>query len=147
MKIAVGNDHAGYKLKLVVLEWLNEKGYEVKNFGTDSPKAVDYPDFVHPVASAVENGEFDFGILVCGSGQGVSITANKHQGIRAALCWIPEIARLARTHNKANVLCMPGRYVGRETAFSILETFFSYNFEGGRHRERVDKIPVDGSCG
>ena len=141
MKIAVGNDHAGYEIKLVVLEWLNEQGYKVKNFGTDSPDSVDYPDFAHPVADAVESGEYDLGVLVCGSGQGVSIAANKHQGIRAALCWIPEIAKLARIHNKANILCMPGRYVDRETAIQIMEIFFSNSFEGGRHQVRIDKIP------
>ena len=142
MKIAVGNDHAGYEIKLVVLEWLKEKGYEVKNFGTDSSESVDYPDFVHPVADAVESNECELGVLVCGSGQGVAITANKHQGIRAALCWIPEIARLARNHNNANIICIPGRYVERETAIQILEAFFSSSFEGGRHQFRVDKIPI-----
>jgi ribose 5-phosphate isomerase B len=142
MKIAVGNDHAGYEIKLVVLKWLKEQGYEIKNFGTDSPDSVDYPDFVHPVADAVEDGEFDLGVLVCGSGQGVSFTANKHQGIRAALCWIPEIAELARLHNNANILCMPGRFIDREMAIAIMEKFFSTSFEGGRHQNRIDKVPV-----
>lgn len=142
MKIAVGNDHAGYEIKLVVMDWLKKKGYEIKNFGTDSPDSVDYPDFVHPVADAVEKGEFDLGVLVCGSGQGVSFTANKHQGIRAALCWMPEIAQLARSHNNANILCIPGRFVDRGTAEDILEEFFSTDFEGGRHQKRIDKVAL-----
>lgn len=142
MKIAVGNDHAGYEIKLVVMEWLEEQGYEIQNYGTDSPDSVDYPDFVHPVAEAVEKGEFDLGVLVCGSGQGVSFTANKHQGIRAALCWMPEIAELARLHNNANILCMPGRFIDREMAISIMEKFFSTSFEGGRHQNRIDKVAL-----
>ena len=142
MKVAVGNDHAGYEIKLVVLEWLKEQGYEVRNFGTDSPDSVDYPDYVHPVAEAVETGEYDLGVLICGSGQGVSFTANKHQGIRATLCWIPEIAELARAHNNSNILCLPGRFVDREMAIGIMENFFSTPFEGGRHQTRIDKVPV-----
>ena len=142
MKIAVGNDHAGYEIKLVVMDWLKEQGYEIQNYGTDSPDSVDYPDFVHPVADAVEKGEFDLGVLVCGSGQGVSFTANKHQGIRAALCWMPEIAELARLHNNANILCMPGRFIDREMAISIMEKFFSTSFEGGRHQNRIDKVAL-----
>jgi ribose 5-phosphate isomerase B len=142
MKIAIGNDHAGYKIKLVVMEWLKGKGYEVRNYGTDSTDSVDYPDFVHPVASAVEAGEYDRGVLICGSGQGVSMTANKHKGIRAALCWMPEIAGLARAHNNANILCLPGRFLDKETTIEILEKFFSASFEGGRHQIRIDKIPM-----
>lgn len=142
MKIAIGNDHAGYEMKLVLLKWLEENGYEIKNFGTDSSESVDYPDYVHPLASAVENGEFDLGVLVCGSGQGVSFTANKHQGIRAALCWQPEIAKLAREHNNANIVCMPGRFLSPEEGIEILKTFLSTDFEGGRHQNRIDKVPV-----
>ncbi len=142
MKIAIGNDHAGYEIKLVVKEWLEEQGYDVSNYGTDSIDSVDYPDFVHPVASAVEEGESDLGVLVCGSGQGVSMTANKHQGIRAALAWMPEIAGLARAHNNANILTLPGRYLDKETTIEILEKFFSTPFEGGRHQTRIDKVPI-----
>ena len=142
MKIAIGNDHAGYEIKMVVLEWLREQGYEIKNYGTDSPDSVDYPDFAHPVAAAVEKGEFDQGILICGSGQGVSMTANKHKGIRAVICWIPEIAELARSHNNANILCLPGRFVDKQTTIKILENYFSTDFEGGRHLTRINKVPV-----
>jgi len=142
MKIAVGNDHAGYEIKLVVMEWMRKKGYEVINFGTDTPDSVDYPDHVHPVAEKVESGECELGVLVCGSGQGVSFTANKHQGIRAALCWMPEIAMLARSHNNANILCIPGRFVDAECAEAILEEFFSTAFEGGRHQNRIDKVAI-----
>jgi ribose 5-phosphate isomerase B len=142
MKIAIGNDHAGYKIKMIVLDWLREQGYEIKDYGTDSPDSVDYPDFAHPVAAAVEKGEFDLGILICGSGQGVSMTANKYKGIRAVVCWIPEIAELARSHNNANILCLPGRFVDKQTVIEILEKFFSTDFEGGRHQERINKVPV-----
>jgi ribose 5-phosphate isomerase B len=145
-KIAIGNDHAGYEMKEVVLEWLEEKGYEIKNFGTDSPESVDYPDFVHPVADAVEKGEFDLGVLVCGSGQGVSFTANKHQGIRAALCWSAEISKLSRQHNNANILCLPGRFLTDEEGIEILKTFLETEFEGGRHQKRLDKVPVCTNC-
>jgi len=142
MKIAIGNDHAGYKIKMIVLDWLREQGYEIKDYGTDSPDSVDYPDFAHPVAAAVEKGEFDQGILICGSGQGVSMTANKYMGIRAVVCWIPEIAELARSHNNANILCLPGRFVDKQTTIDILEKFFSTDFEGGRHQKRINKVPV-----
>lgn len=141
MKIAIGCDHAGYEIKLAVMEWMHDKGYEAEDFGTYSMASVDYPDFVHPVAREVEAGDYDFGVLVCGSGQGVTMTANKYSGIRAALCWIPEIAELTRQHNDANILCMPGRFIDRETAFAILDKFFSTGFEGGRHQNRIDKIP------
>jgi ribose 5-phosphate isomerase B len=126
----------------VVLKWLEEQGYEVKNFGTDSSDSVDYPDYVHPVAEAVEEGAFDFGVLICGSGQGVSFTANKHQGIRGALCWNEEIARLSREHNNANILCMPGRFLSGEEGIRILQRFLHTSFEGGRHQKRIDKVPV-----
>lgn len=141
MKIAIGNDHAGYEIKQVIKEWLEEQGYDVKNYGTDSPQAVDYPDFMHPLAISVEKGEFDFGVLICGSGQGASITANKHQGIRATLCWMPEIAELSRSHNDANILCLPGRFLDKETAIEILSVFLHTSFDGGRHQRRIDKVP------
>ena len=142
MKLAIGNDHAGYEMKTVLLKWLEEQGYEVKNFGTDSSDSVDYPDFVHPVAEAVENETFDLGILICGSGQGVSFTANKHQGIRAALCWKAEISALARQHNNANIVCLPGRFLTEQEGIEILKTFLETSFEGGRHQKRIDKVPV-----
>jgi len=146
MKIAIGNDHAGYDMKKIVITWLEEQGHEIQNFGTDSSASVDYPDYVHPLANAVEKGEFDFGILVCGSGQGVSFTANKHQGIRAALCWRSEIAKLAREHNNANVLCLPGRFLSDEEGIEILKTFLETSFEGGRHQNRINKVSVCSSC-
>lgn len=142
MKIAIGNDHAGYELKSVLADWLKEQGYDVKDYGTNSPEAADYPDFMHPVASSVEKGEFDFGVLVCGSGQGASITANKHQGIRATLCWMPEIAALARSHNDANIICLPGRFLEKEAAIDILRVFLDKAFDGGRHQRRIDKVPL-----
>ena len=141
MKIAIGCDHAGYEIKLAVMEWMHDRGHEAEDFGTYSMASVDYPDFVHPVAKEVEAADYDFGVLVCGSGQGVTMTANKYAGIRAALCWIPEIASMTRKHNDANILCIPGRYVDRETAFAILDAFFSTEFEGGRHQNRINKIP------
>ncbi len=141
--IAIGCDHAGYPYKDVVVTFLKGQGIEVADFGTHSPDSVDYPDFVHPVANAVENGEAEFGVLLCGSGNGVAITANKHQGIRAALCWQEEIASLARQHNNANVLCLPVRFVSEETALKIVHNFLSADFEGGRHQNRVNKIPLN----
>ncbi|MCP4311732.1 MAG: ribose 5-phosphate isomerase B [Bacteroidetes bacterium] len=142
MKIAIGCDHAGYEMKLILTEWLEKEGYEITNYGTDSAESMDYPDVVHPLALAVESGEFEQGVLVCGSGQGVSFTANKHQGIRAALCWQPEIAELARSHNNANILTLPGRFVDAETGIEILKRFLDTPFEGGRHQRRIDKVPV-----
>ena len=142
MKIAIGNDHACYETKRVLKKWLEEEGYDVTNCGTDSPEAVDYPDFSHPLANLVEKGAFDLGVLICGSGHGATITANKHQGIRATLCWIPEIAELARSHNDANILCLPGRFLDKETAVEILRVFLDTPFEGGRHKRRIDKVPL-----
>jgi ribose 5-phosphate isomerase B len=133
-------------MKFVLLKWLEEQGYEIENFGTDTPESVDYPDFVHPLASAVEKGEFKFGILICGSGQGVSFTANKHQGIRAALCWKPELAELAREHNNANILCLPGRFLTDEEGIEILKTFLETEFEGGRHQNRINKVSICSAC-
>ena len=142
MKIAVGCDHAGYEMKLILTEWLEKQGYEITNYGADSTESMDYPDVVHPLALAVEHGEFEKAVLVCGSGQGVSFTANKHQGIRAALCWQPEIAELARSHNNANILTLPGRFLDVETGIEILKKFLDTPFEGGRHQRRIDKVAV-----
>lgn len=140
MKIAIGSDHAGYECKTIVGEWLISQGYEVADFGTHSKDAVDYPDFSHPVAKAITEGECTLGVLVCGSANGVAMAANKHEGIRAGVCWIPEIASLARQHNNANVCCIPARYVEDEEAKSIIEAFVNAEFEGGRHARRVGKI-------
>lgn len=136
--IAIGGDHAGFDYKSMIIKHL--EGYEIKDFGTYSADSVDYPDFAHPLASAVENGEFNLGILICGSANGVAITANKHQGIRAAICWKEELAELARGHNNANVLCIPARFVSEEEARAICSKFLSSEFEGGRHANRVAKI-------
>jgi len=138
LKIAIGADHAGYDYKEIIKAYLAD--YEVKDFGTHSPASVDYPDFAHPVANAVESGEFNFGVLVCGSANGVAITANKHQHIRAAICWENEIASLARQHNNANIICVPARFVSEDLAKEMVTTFLNTAFEGGRHANRVDKI-------
>jgi ribose 5-phosphate isomerase B len=138
IKIAIGSDHAGFEYKEMLRSYLTD--YEVKDFGTYSLESADYPDFAHPVASAVESTEFTFGILVCGSANGVAITANKHQQIRAAICWLNEIAALARQHNNANVLCIPARFVSEELAKEMTTTFLHTPFEGGRHQNRVSKI-------
>ena len=135
-------DHAGFELKEFVRGWLQAKGREYKDFGTYSTESCDYPDFAHPLALAVEAGECYPGIAICGSGNGISMTLNKHQGICAALCWTAEIAHLARQHNDANVLVMPGRFVTNQEADEIMTKFFSTPFEGGRHQRRVEKIPV-----
>ncbi len=139
--VALCSDHAGFATKQAVIEYLKHNNIEYKDFGTYSEESCDYPDFAHPCALAVESGECYPGIAVCGSGEGINITLNKHQGIRSALCWIPEIARLARQHNDANVLAMPGRFVTNEEALEMVKTFLSTPFEGGRHQKRVDKIP------
>ena len=138
IKIAIGADHAGFEYKELLKSFLTD--YEVKDFGTHSSQSVDYPDFAHPVASAVESKEYAFGILVCGSANGVAITANKHQHIRAAICWLNEIAALSRMHNNANVLCIPARFVSEDLAKEMTTTFLNTPFEGGRHEGRVDKI-------
>lgn len=140
MKIAIGSDHAGFVYKSKIAEYLTGKGIQVQDFGTFSTDSVDFPDFAHPTASAVENGEADFGILICGSGQGVNMTANKHQGIRSALCWNTDIARLTRQHNNANIIALPARFVALEYAIEMVDTFLSTDFEGGRHENRVNKI-------
>lgn len=140
MKIAIGNDHAGTDYKKAIVAHLEQKGYEILNYGTDSNDSVDYPDFVHPVAEAVASGKARFGVIICGSGNGVAMTANKHQEIRAALCWTKEIAELAREHNDANVISIPARYTSQPQAVAMVDTFLSTDFEGGRHQRRVDKI-------
>jgi ribose 5-phosphate isomerase B len=138
--IALGADHAGVAYKKEVIEWLEKKGYQVKDFGTYTSDSVDYPDFAHPTASSVETGEAAFGILFCGSANGVAITANKHAAIRAGLCWLPEIAELTRLHNDANIICIPARFVSVESAIEMIDVFMTTAFEGGRHQGRVDKI-------
>lgn len=138
--IAIGSDHAGYDYKEDLISFLEGKGLPFKDFGTDSKDSVDYPDYAHPVASAVENGEASFGILICGSANGVAITANKHKGIRAAICWGEEIAKLAREHNDANVICIPGKFVREGDAEKMVQVFITTEFEKGRHEKRVNKI-------
>ncbi len=140
IKIAIGADHAGFEYKEMLKEMLTSLAYEVKDFGTHAATSVDYPDFAHPVAEAVESNLADFGILVCGSANGVAITANKHQQVRAAICWQNEIAALARQHNNANVICVPARFVSEDLAKEMVKTFLNTAFEGGRHGNRVDKI-------
>ncbi len=141
--VGIASDHAGFALKQFVKEYLEEKGIAYKDYGCYSDASCNYPEFGHALAEAVESGEVYPGIGICGSGEGISIVLNKHQGIRAALCWDPEIAQLARQHNDANVLVMPGRFVDNKTAGKILDKFFSASFEGGRHQIRVNMIPVD----
>lgn len=144
IKIAFGCDHAGFPLKAIIMDYLraHPDQYGVIDFGTDSAASVDYPDFVHPAMRALQAGVADLAILVCGSGNGVAITANKYQHVRAALCWNPELAQLARQHNNANVLCLGARFIHPELALSITEQFLISAFEGGRHQRRVDKISV-----
>ena len=140
--LALCSDHAGYATKQVVIEYLKSQGIEYKDFGTYSEESCDYPDFAHACAEAVESGECYPGIGICGSGEGINMTLNKHQAIRSALCWKEEIARLARQHNDANVLAMPGRFLTNDEAIAIVKAFLSTEFEGGRHQRRIDKIPV-----
>ena len=141
-KIAIVSDHAGFYLKQKLLEFLKNKKYEVKDFGTFTEESVDYPDFGHQMADSVSAGEFDLGISICGTGNGINMTANKHQGIRSALCWNEEISRLARAHNDANVCALPGRFISESEAYLIIRTFLDTDFEGGRHKRRIDKIPL-----
>ncbi len=140
MKISIGNDHAGPAYKKAIVAYLESKGYQVVNYGTDSFDSVDYPDFGHKVASDVENRISDYGIVICGSGNGIAMSANKHQGVRCALCWTKEIAELSRLHNDANVISIPARFTSIEQAVSMVEVFLETAFEGGRHATRVDKI-------
>ena len=140
MKIAIGNDHAGPDYKLAIVAHLQSQGHELINYGTDTFDSVDYPDFGHPVALAVESKKADFGIVICGSGNGIAMSANKHQGIRAALCWTKEIATLARQHNNANVISIPARFTSIQQAVEMVDVFLNTAFEGGRHANRVEKI-------
>ncbi|TDP60046.1 ribose 5-phosphate isomerase B [Flavobacterium dankookense] len=140
MKISIGNDHAGPDYKKAIVDYLQTKGYEILNHGTNTFDSVDYPDFGHPVAIDVETRKADFGIVICGSGNGIAMTANKHQGIRAALCWTKEIAALARQHNNANIISIPARFTSIPQAVEMVDTFLNTDFEGGRHANRVDKI-------
>lgn len=140
MKISIGNDHAGTEYKIEIISFLEKKGHSVTNHGTDSESSVDYPDFVHPVAEDVENETVDLGIIICGSGNGANMTANKHQKVRSALCWTKEIAALARQHNDANILSIPARFTSKTQAIEMVKTFLETEFEGGRHQNRVDKI-------
>lgn len=140
--IALCSDHAGYELKSIIEGYLEANGREFEDFGTFSAESCDYPDYAHPCALAVESGKCYPGIAMCGSGNGIAMTLNKHQGIRAALCWTPELAELARRHNDANVLVLPARFIPAEVALAIVDTFLNTGFEGGRHQKRIDKIPV-----
>jgi len=140
MKISIGNDHAGPEYKKAIVDFLKQKGHEIVNHGTDTFDSVDYPDFGHPVAIDVATGKADFGVVICGSGNGINITVNKHQGIRSALCWDKEIASLARQHNDANIISIPARFTSIQQAVEMVDTFLNTNFEGGRHANRVNKI-------
>lgn len=143
MKIAIASDHAGYFLKQQIVSYLKKRMHGVKDFGTHSEESTDYPDYAHPLAESVSRGEFELGIVLCGSGNGVNMTVNKYKDIRSALCWIPEIASLARKHNDANVCAIPARFVSDEVAIMIVEAFLSTPFEGGRHQKRINKIPIN----
>lgn len=141
-KIIIASDHAGFRLKEKLVRWLILNKYEVRDIGCFSEDSVDYPDFAHPLAEAVEKGEFKFGITICGSGNGISMTTNKHQRIRSAVCWNEEISRLARAHNDANICSLPGRFLNEAEAIVIMKTFLTTGFDGGRHKRRIDKIPL-----
>ncbi len=141
MKIGIASDHAGFELKEILKKELTSNGYEVEDFGTHSSQSMDYPDVAHPLATSVENGTTPVGIAICGSGNGISMTVNKHSGIRAALCWNEELAKLARNHNDANILSLPARFITPDEAVRILHSFLSASFDGGRHEARVNKIP------
>jgi ribose 5-phosphate isomerase B len=140
--IAVASDHAGFERKQAVLAWFREKEIKYHDFGCYSAESVDYPEFAHAIGAAIDKGEFEIGITFCGSGQGISIAANKHQNVRSATCWIPEIAALARQHNNANICAIPGRFVTDDEAIAIVEAYLNAEFEGGRHARRVEKIPL-----
>ena len=142
MKIAIGNDHAGTEYKLAIIGLLKSIHVEVINYGTDGTDSVDYPDFAHPVALDVENGTSDYGIIICGSGNGACMTANKQQNVRAALCWTKEITKLAREHDDANILSLPARYISLPQALEMVSTFLNTSFDGGRHERRIEKIPL-----
>jgi ribose 5-phosphate isomerase B len=140
--LAIASDHAGYRMKLDIRKHLEEKGYTIIDFGTDSSEPVDYPDFGHPLANAVESGKVLYGISLCGSGNGINMVTNKHQGIRGALCWNEEISRMARKHNDANICSLPARYIDVETAMNIVDIFLETDYDGGRHDQRISKIPI-----
>lgn len=142
MTVAIGNDHAGTSYKFEIVKLLKNQGIEVINFGTDEDASMDYPDAIHPVADAVESGKADLGIILCGSGNGAAMTANHHKEIRAALCWNDELVALARQHNDANILSIPARFVSQDDALQFVNTFLNTDFEGGRHKRRIDKIPA-----
>lgn len=142
MKISIGNDHAGTDYKFEIVKYLKSQGILVTNYGTDSLESTDYPDFIHPVAEDVKNKKVDFGIIICGSGNGANMTANKHKGVRSALCWTKEIVALAREHNNANILSIPARYISLPQAIEMVKTFLETKFEGGRHERRVEKIDI-----
>lgn len=142
MTVSIGNDHAGVEYKFAILKHLESKGYTIKNYGTDSLDSVDYPDFIHPVAKDVEEKKADFGIIICGSGNGANMTANKHQNVRSALCWNKEIVTLARQHNNANILSIPARFTALQQVIGMVDAFFNTPFEGGRHQYRINKIPT-----
>ncbi|MFZ5428834.1 MAG: ribose 5-phosphate isomerase B [Bacteroidota bacterium] len=144
--IAMASDHAGFTRKQAIIRYFQEKGIKFHDFGCYSEESCDYPEFAHTIATAISNGEYPFGITFCGSGQGISITANKHQKIRSALCWNAEIARLAKEHNDANICAIPGRFVTDEEAIAIVEAYLNATFEGGRHQRRIDLIPVSDCC-
>jgi ribose 5-phosphate isomerase B len=141
-KIIIASDHAGFRLKEKLVRWLISNRYEVRDIGCFSEDSVDYPDYAHPLAEAVEKGDFDFGITICGSGNGINMASNKHQNIRSAVCWNEEIGRLARSHNNANVCALPGRFINESEAIVILRAFLNTPFEGGRHKRRIEKIPL-----
>ena len=141
MKIGICNDHAGVDYKNRLTEYLTAKGYEIVNFGTDTPESIDYPDVAHPLAEAVETGKVDLGIAFCGTGNGMAMTLNKHQGIRAGICWSKEIGQLIKQHNKANVLVLPARFISYETVVEITDAWLTEEFEGGRHQNRINKLP------
>lgn len=141
MKLVIAGDHAGFELKKELVEYLKSKSHTVEDLGPYKPGSVDYPDYAHPLAEAVEKGEFDFGISICGSGNGINITVNKHQGIRSALCWNTKIAELARQHNNANIIALPARFISVDEAKEMVDIFLNTKFEGGRHERRVNKIP------
>lgn len=141
MKIGICSDHAGFEYKAALIKYLSKKGYEMVNFGTDGPESMDYPDVAHPLANAVETGEVDLGIALCGTGNGMAMTLNHHKGIRAGLAWGTAIAKLVKQHNNANVLVMPARFISYRMAVSIVNAWLETEFEGGRHQKRIDKIP------
>ncbi len=141
-KIAIASDHAGYSVKQALIEYLSTKSYNIMDYGTNSERSCDYPDYAHPMAKAVEDGEFNIGISLCGTGNGINMVANKYRTIRSALCWNTEIAKLARQHNDANICAIPARFVSVEQAILILDAFLHTDFEGGRHQKRIEKIPI-----